>query len=825
MNRRTFNRLFAATVTAAGISSLSPAEGFPLQQARLDVSSVVPPSGGSGSLELVILDAAPPHLSETGSTAVDDIDGDGRTEVVIGGNGALLWYRPSLSQRGVIALGRFGVGVALGDIDGDGRKEVIAGKMREDETWVICWYKSSANLHDSWTEHVLDGAASGHPHDIVFGDVDGDGRDELIANAIYCEHPGLFAYKALSDPTRPWKKQVVQDRYSAEGTVTGDLDRDGKEEIVSGPYWYSPPGSGAFSGQLWEVHSLAPGFRELCRASLIDVNRDGRLDVVLVEDEYPDGRLAWFENRLTAGRKNSWIAHPIDAPLNFAHSLRAWHDGKTNVSILAGEMNEGGWSAPYNWDARLLEYTSADRGKSWRRKLIYEGEGTHEAVRADLDGSGTKVIFGHSSQVIAKTSGYTGWVQMFRPQPRPSGLQEYKHSFVDRDKPYTGIDIHAVDVDHDGRLDIVCGAWWYKNPTWERHVIPGVVQIINAYDLDKDGRKELIGIKPKTDRERLYDALRELDGRYLYRELKQSIKELAGMKTSGSQDFYSLLSSDLVWLKPIDLSKDLWEEHYIGTGDGDWPHGNTIAPLLPDGRAALVCGYHHHTGSPPQIFELPEDPKRPWNKRTVGDIPYGEEMIAYDLDGDGKLDIVAGPYWLRNLGDGRFETHLLVDPGYLKSANLNMISRIAISDVNGDGRPDILFAVEDVDWNIRKAYFAPVGWLENTGSLRDGKFNVHVIDRVRSPHSISVGDLDGDGETEVIVGEHDPFHPYRSKCRLYAYKKADAKGLTWSRHPIDNRFEHHDGAKVVELTPGNPTIISHGWMEPAYVHIWGRDKQ
>ena len=110
-------------------------------------------------------------------------------------------------------------------------------------------------------------------------------------------HPGLFVYKVPADPANPWKKQVVQDGHSAEGTATGDLDGDGKEEIVIGPYWFSAPRAGAFSGQPWKIHSLAPGFRELCRAAIIDVNGDGRLDVVLVEDEYPDGRLAWFENR------------------------------------------------------------------------------------------------------------------------------------------------------------------------------------------------------------------------------------------------------------------------------------------------------------------------------------------------------------------------------------------------------------------------------------------------------------------------------------------------------------------------------------------------
>ena len=159
----------------------------------------------------------------------------------------------------------------------------------------------------------------------------------------------------------------------------------------------------------------------------------------------------------------------------------------------------------------------------------------------------------------------------------------------------------------------------------------------------------------------------------------------------------------------------------------------------------------------------------------------------------------------------------------MQSENLHAICRIAITDVNGDGRPDILFTVENVDYNVHKAFFAPVGWLENTGNPRDQKFKVHIIDKIRSPHSISVADLDGDGKLEVVVGEHDPFKPYRSESRLLVYKQADPQGISWSRFPMDNRFEHHDGAKTVELSPGKLSIISHAWNEPGYVHIWERN--
>lgn len=801
MDRRTFSKLIAGAISAPVIAEAASTDAKSKVQSQHRGAGdhrpgTVHANRASGSWELVILDSAPPHMTETAGQNVADIDGDGKTEVVVCGNGALLWYRLSTQEKGIVALGRYGVGLALRDIDRDGRMEIMVGKLLpgapgKAEKWILCWYKSQRDLHEPWTEYVFDEETAGHPHDLIFGDLDGDGEQELVANAMYCDQPGLFAYKIPRDPHNSWKKQVIQSGLSAEGTAAGDLDGDGKDELVSGPYWFSAPHEGAFSGQLWKTHAVAQGYRELCRAALIDVTGNGRPDVVLVEDEYPDGRLAWFENRVNADPSLPWLEHPIEAPLNFAHTLRAWRDPKTKqVQILVGEMNEGGWEAPYNWNARLLKYTVSDGGKLWVSELIYQGEGTHEAMYVDLDQTGNHVIIGHAGQVMAKSGAYMGWVQMFRPRTASLMLSEYRHSFVDRQKPHTGIDIHAFDVDGDGKLDIVCGAWWYENPTWERHAIPGVAQIINAYDLDKDGKLELIGIKEKPN----------ADG------------------------FYNGLSSELVWLKSIDLDRDQWEIHTIGTGDGDWPHGNVIAPLLPGGHVALVCGYHDHSHNPPQIFEVPEDPREhPWPKRVIADIQYGEEMIAYDLDGDGKLDIVAGPYWLENLGNGHFDPHLLIESEYLKSAGLEAISRIAIMDVNGNGRPDILFTVEDVDWNIHKSFLSPVGWLENTGDLRAGKFKVHIIDKVRSPHSISVSDLDQDGKMEVIVGEHDPFKPYRSQCRLYAYKQADANGVTWARFVLDDRFEHHDGSKAVELSPGRVAIISHGWMEQTYVHLWERE--
>jgi hypothetical protein len=197
---------------------------------------------------------------------------------------------------------------------------------------------------------------------------------------------------------------------------------------------------------------------------------------------------------------------------------------------------------------------------------------------------------------------------------------------------------------------------------------------------------------------------------------------------------------------------------------------------------------------------------------VLAEIPYGEEMVAADLDADGRLDIVAGPQWLENRGDGTFTPHQF-------EQNFKG-GRAAVADVNGDGKIDVLLSEEDLTYKTRESFFARVAWFENLGDPNQSGFRMHVIDRIRCPHSLSAADLDGDGVVEVVAGEHDPFKPYRARGRLYVYTRAEPKGRAWVRHVLDDRFDHHDGAKIVELAPKRFGIVSHAWQESKYVHLW-----
>ena len=440
------------------------------------------------------------------------------------------------------------------------------------------------------------------------------------------------------------------------------------------------------------------------------------------------------------------------------------------MSCMVAEMASGGWVQAMNWDSGVLEYLTADHGRTWQRTVIEKAQGTHQATRCDIDGDGNLEIVGKEWGMQRRCPKITIWKKLDK---KPAVL-DYRHHFIDRDKPARTIEILAADVDGDGNEDILTGNFWYRSPDWKRYEIPGVSQIINAYDIDGDGRKEIFAT--------------EGDG----------------------------LTSRVCWLRPVDPLKGKWEKHPVGTGHGDWPHGSLVAPVLPGGKIALIAAYHGQTagnGMFPEIFEAPDDlEKGQWKKRALEGVWHNENMEVADFNGNGLPDIAAGKYWLENMGDGDFKPHKITEE--------IEVCRVAVMDVNGNGRPDVILTDHSMGFDDPETEFAQIAWFENPGDPGVTTWKKHLIDMARCPHSLCVADIDGDGEMEIVCGEHDTRIAYRSRCRMMVYKQADRCGRAWKRYLLDSRFEHHDGAKIIELAPGRLGIMSIGWMDSLYVHLW-----
>ncbi len=420
--------------------------------------------------EYKIVDALPP-AKELHSFAVGKLEENGPNVMVTGGFGGLFLYYGKQHERITIDKDRFfHVGLALEDIDGDGVCEIIvaeevlsadiAGIAYDDinikdyrtNHFKIIAYKMGETITDPWTRCELDSNCMGNPYDIYFSDIDGDGENEMIAVAAYSVTPGLYLYKKGKAYNENWNRFPIMEGHLTEGIAIADLNGDGRPEIVSGPDWYVMPEDGLYAG-IWTRGVYAPTNRDMCRMNLMDITGNGKLDIVSVESEYLEGRFCWYENCIEEDPDNPWKEHFIDEGFIFAHSIKAWVDEKTGENkVFIAEMCEGGWKQPYNWDARLLIYTVSNNGATWTQNEVYHGAGTHQTTLYDIDNDGELEIVGKTWQHPV--------VQIWK-EKKPSKILNFKHSFVDRDKPNTAIDIFAVDVDGDGVEDIVCGAWWY----------------------------------------------------------------------------------------------------------------------------------------------------------------------------------------------------------------------------------------------------------------------------------------------------------------------------------------------------------------------------
>src|SRR5687767_2939318 len=51
--------------------------------------------------------------------------------------------------------------------------------------------------------------------------------------------PGSLAAAINAPPS--FQKQVLTDKYYCDGITAGDINRDGKMDIVAGPFWYAGP--------------------------------------------------------------------------------------------------------------------------------------------------------------------------------------------------------------------------------------------------------------------------------------------------------------------------------------------------------------------------------------------------------------------------------------------------------------------------------------------------------------------------------------------------------------------------------------------------------
>lgn len=252
-----------------------------------------------------------------------EIDGANGIDLVLAGKGQdaqLGWLQSPSNPRDlkswkwhpICAVGWI-MSIIISDMDADGDPDILITDRRGDARGCQ-WLENpgpGAAQHRPWRSHAI----GGQGREVMFAALADLDRDGLQDVAVPVKDAEVLLLRRLDPSGRRWAQSMItfpENMGRAKGIAAGDIDADGRIDLVISCEGATPPKSGvqwlsyqdAPFGPNWQGHEISgPAGIKFDRIELLDLDADGDLDVLTCEERHDNRGLGviWYENP---------VAHP-----------------------------------------------------------------------------------------------------------------------------------------------------------------------------------------------------------------------------------------------------------------------------------------------------------------------------------------------------------------------------------------------------------------------------------------------------------------------------------------------------------------------------------